>query len=200
MFTGIIEEMGVVQSLTRKGQLALLTVKAKKVLSGTKPGDSVAIDGVCLTVTKALKNTLVFDIMLESLKVTALGNLKTGERVNLERALKFGDRLGGHFVTGHVDAVLKIQKIVKTGKFIECQFAMDKAVAPYLVPKGSITVHGISLTVGRVTKTLFSVYLIPFTLKVTNLGAKKAGDFVNVETDVLAKYIFNQCRPNRVRP
>jgi len=190
MFTGIVEETGIVRSLTRKGKLAALEVRGKKILSGTKPGDSVAIDGACLTVTKTLKNALLFDIMLESLKVTTLGNLKAGDRVNCERALKFGDRLGGHFVTGHIDAVLKIQKIVKDGKFIEYQFAMNKTIAPYVVPKGSITVNGISLTVGRVTKILFSVYLIPFTLKVTNLGAKKAGDSVNVETDVLAKYIL----------
>lgn len=191
MFTGIVEETGLVTSIVRKGKLAVLTVKAPLVAKGTNIGDSVANDGVCLTVTKKLKDQLSFDIMLESLRVTTLGNLKPGDRVNLERSVKVGDRMGGHFVTGHVDAVTAITGIVREGEYVEYKFAMNKVIAPYLAAKGSVTIDGISLTIGKVTRTFFSVYLIPHTLNVTTIGRKKVGDGVNIETDVLAKYIIN---------
>jgi riboflavin synthase len=128
--------------------------------------------------------------MKESLDKTTLSSLKPGDKVNLEQALKFGQRLGGHFVTGHVDDLGVISKKVLRPNYVEYQIKVPKAILRYIVPKGSITIDGISLTVGKVEKDHFSVYLIPYTLKVTNLGQKKVSDKVNIETDILAKYVL----------
>jgi len=191
MFTGIVEETGVVHNITTKKNLITLSVKAQKVVRGTRVGDSIAIDGACMTVTSINKNVLAFDVMKESLDVTTLGAFKKGQRVNLERALKANARLGGHFVSGHVDAVVAIKKIRTLPNFVEYQFALPKSLKQYFVPKGSVTIDGISLTVGNVAATTFSVYLIPHTLEITTMGEKKVGDKVNIETDLLAKYILS---------
>ena len=191
MFTGIVEDIGIVKRMTRKRNLAVLAIEAKTICRDLKLGDSVAIDGVCLTVAAKDKNILSFDLVAETLKKTTLGQFKFGSKVNLERALKMNDRLSGHFVTGHVDAVSSIKKVIKKENYVELVIGLSKALAKYFVPKGSVCVDGVSLTVGEVRKDSFSVYLIPFTKEVTTLGTKKVGDTVNIETDILAKYILN---------
>ncbi len=188
MFTGIIEEIGIIKQMRTAKNLTVVDVQAKKILSGVKPGDSVAVNGVCLTVTKCGKQTLSFDLMKETLSATSLGECQKGDLVNLERAMKWGDRLGGHFVTGHVDGVLRIKRIVKEKNYVEFQFDLNGKMKKHVVVKGSISIDGVSLTIGRVTKRYFSVYLIPFTLRNSNLGMRSVGDRVNVETDILAKY------------
>jgi riboflavin synthase len=190
MFTGIVEEFGIVDKLTAKKNLMTLRVKADQVTKGLKAGESVSIDGVCLTVVNLKNKVMTFDVMKESLAKTTLGNFKPKQAVNLERALKAGHRLGGHFVTGHIDSVGTIREISKQPNYVAFKITMPSALRRYIVPKGSITVDGVSLTVGEVKQNSFTVYLIPYTLKVTNLGKKKAGDRVNLETDILAKYIF----------
>ena len=192
MFSGIIEEIGIIESVISKKNLSVLKVRAQKVLKGIKLGASISVNGACLTVTEIKKSVLGFDITRESLLKTSLGYLKPKCQVNLERALKANSRMDGHFVTGHVDAVGEIQaKIVRTN-FAELRIITEKNLAKYIVPKGSICLDGVSLTVGDVNKTYFSVYLIPYTIKNTVLGAKRKGDKVNIETDILAKYILNR--------
>ncbi len=192
MFTGIIEEIGTIEQVNSKKNLAMLKVRVKKIVKGVKPGASIAVDGACLTVTGIKNNVLSFDVMRESLSKTTLGSLKNKAKVNLERALKVNGSIDGHFVTGHVDAVGVIKdKITKTN-YVELKIGMTKNIARYIVPKGSICLDGVSLTVGEVRSSTFSVFLIPFTKQVTTLGLKKKGDKVNIETDILAKYILNK--------
>lgn len=194
MFNGIVEEIGVVDALERRKNLSVLKVRARKVMSGTKPGDSIAVEGVCLTVTEKKKNILAFDMMRETVSKTSLGRLRRGDKVNLERALKAGARVSGHFVTGHVDDVGRIEKKVAETNYTELSIRLPEELGKYIVPKGSVALDGVSLTVGKVGKGRFSVYLIPFTKQVTTLGAKKKGDPVNIETDILAKYLFNSVK------
>lgn len=191
MFTGIIEEMGVVEGITSKKNLSVLKVRAKKVLGGTSQGTSIAVNGVCLTVTKRKKDVLEFDIMRETLLKTNLGALNPKAHVNLERALKANGRIDGHFVSGHVDDMGKIKAVVTGENYTELQISMKKSLMKYIVPKGSVCLDGVSLTIGDVRGSDFSVYLIPFTLEVTTLGAMSKNDKVNIETDILAKYILN---------
>jgi len=192
MFSGIIEEAGEVVSVEKKENLSVIKIKVKKVLSGTKAGSSISVAGVCLTVTDIKGKIFSFDIMKETILKTTLGGLKPTMKVNLERALKMNDRISGHFVTGHVDNMEKIRNIITGPNYTELQITICKDLAKYVVAKGSICIDGVSLTVGEVRKTFFSVYLIPFTLDVTTLGQNKKGDRVNIETDILAKYIVAQ--------
>ncbi len=192
MFTGIIEELGVVKKIQSQRNLLTLTIAAKKVIAKTKIGDSIAIDGVCLTVTRIKGTQLTFDLMKETLDCTTFQFLKSGQHVNLERALRAGDPLGGHFVTGHIDGMGEIKKIVNLENYVEYRIEAPKPLARYFVPKGSVSVHGISLTVGKVFGNIFSVYLIPHTLAMTNIQGKHVGNKVNIETDVLAKYILKR--------
>lgn len=192
MFTGIVEEIGKVVKIEGKKSLTVLSVSAKKVLARLKVGDSVAVDGVCLTVTRKTPTQLIFDLMRETLKATTLGRVRPGTKVNLERALRVGDRLSGHFVTGHVDAIGRIEGKITRANYVELRIDLKKDLKKYLVPKGSVCLNGVSLTVGEVKQNWFSVYLIPFTNKVTTLGSKKKRDLVNLETDVLAKYVLNK--------
>ena len=192
MFTGIVEEKGRVQGLDRKTNLALLKIAARKVVKDVHPGDSLAVDGVCLTVVEIKNHALAFEMMKETLLSTTLGKLKSGDDVNLERPLKLNGRIHGHFVTGHIDQAIVIKERIERKNYIEMRFPLSKTIAPYIVPKGSVAVDGVSLTVGDVTKDHFSVYLIPFTKQVTTLADKKKGDRVNIETDILAKYVLNQ--------
>ena len=189
MFTGLVEEQGKVVSLKVNKDLAVLSVKAKKISAGTKLGDSIAVNGVCLTVTAKTIGQLTFDMVRETLNVTTLKNLKRGISVNLERALRAGDRIGGHFVTGHIDAVGRVAKVIKQKDYVEFRIEIPSEFSRFIVPKGSIAVDGVSLTVGQVRKRGFSIYLIPFTLKVTTFGRLKSGDHVNLEMDLLAKYV-----------
>lgn len=192
MFAGIIEETGFVEEIISKKNLTVLKVRAKKTLRGTKAGASIAVDGVCLTVTDIRKDVLLFDMMRETMLQTTLTDLKPKCPVNLERALKVGRRIDGHFVTGHVDGVGTIKEKIERPNYVELRVDGVKDLMKYIVPKGSICLDGVSLTVGEVNKTNFAVYLIPFTEKMTTLGSKRKGDKVNIETDILAKYIFNR--------
>jgi len=198
MFNGIVEEIGIVDALERRKNLSVLKVRARKVVSGTKLGDSIAVEGVCLTVTDKKKNVLGFDMMRETVNKTSLGRLRRGDKVNLERALKVGGRVSGHFVTGHIDDVGRIEQKVSEANYEELAIRLPKGLGKYIVPKGSVALDGVSLTVGKVGKGRFSVYLIPFTKQVTTLGMKKKGDPVNIETDILAKYLFSSLKGRHV--
>jgi riboflavin synthase len=197
MFTGIVEEFATVVRLTQRPNLCVLEVKADKISRGTKAGESIAVNGVCLTATKIRQKTLTFDIMKATILSTTLKELRPKMRVNLERALKAGSRFGGHFVTGHVDGVGVIKKRIVGPNYVELEFFAPKEVLRFIVPKGSVAVDGVSLTVGKVKENFFSVYLIPYTLKVTTLGQKRANDSVNIETDILARYILGQRRKGK---
>ncbi len=190
MFSGIVEEYGEVVSIIEKKNLSTIKIKAQKVSRGTKPGDSIAVAGVCLTVVEIKGGVLKFDIMKETIERTTLGKLRSKKKVNLERALKMSDRISGHFVSGHVDNMETVKDIVTGPNYTELQITIRKDLAKYIVPKGSVCLDGVSLTVGEVRKTFFSVYLIPFTLEVTTLGQNRKGDRINIETDILAKYIL----------
>lgn len=193
MFTGIIEGIGTIEKIEKnpKNRSAIkMTVDLDKQAKGLKIGQSVAINGVCLTVTKISKNKCNFEMIEETTKKTSLGNLKTGSIVNIERSIRAGERMEGHFVLGHIDGVGTIKKIEKKPKEIKIWFDIPNQLARYVVKKGSIAVDGISLTVVDVMKNNISVCLIPHTMKVTNFNSKKIGDKINIETDILGKYIL----------
>lgn len=193
MFSGIVEEKGIVAGIRKKENLIILSIKANKVLKGVKIGDSISVDGACLTVTKIKNHVVDFDIMKETIDKTTLKFLNVGSEVNLEGALRVNDRLGGHFVSGHIDGVGIIRKRISKPNYEEFQIEIPKPLSRYLAPKGSVSVDGISLTLGEVKKNVFWIYIIPHTLDVTTLGKKRDGDHVNIETDLLAKYIlFNR--------
>lgn len=185
MFTGIVEEVGTVRSVG-SGKLA---VSASLVLQGTRLGDSVAVNGACLTVSVLDSASFSVDVMPETLKRSNLGQLRPGSIVNLERALLVGGRLGGHLVQGHVDATGKVVSLVPEGGAIIASLAAPPGVMRYVVEKGFIAVDGVSLTVVAHDKTSFSVSLVGFTLKNTVLGSRKVGDQVNLEVDIVAKYV-----------
>lgn len=195
MFTGIVEGLGVVEKInqdTKNRSAYQMTIDLGVHAKGLKVGQSVALNGVCLSVTKISKNKCDFEMIDETIKKTDLGNLKKGSIVNIERSLKVGARMEGHFVLGHVDGVAMIKKIEKKPKEVKVWFEIPKKLAKFVVEKGSIAVDGISLTVVDVTKNMASVCLIPHTVKVTNFQSKKIGDKVNIETDILGKYILKQ--------
>ncbi len=185
MFTGIIEETGRVKTITQNR----ITVEAKIVTEGTKPGDSIAVNGVCLTVTKIGKDFFDADISPETLRVTALDNLKSGSLINLERAVQVGARLGGHIVTGHVDGTGSGKYIKKEGGFYNIAIEIPSELTKYVVKKGSITVNGMSLTVADINTDIVSIAVIPHTFENTNLKNLQVGENVNIETDILAKYV-----------
>ena len=193
MFTGIVEGIGKIEKISKntKNRSAIqMTVNLGKHAKGLKIGQSVALNGVCLTATKLSKASCIFEMIEETTKKTDLGNLKVGGIVNIERSLKAGERLEGHFVLGHVDGVAIIKKILKKPKEVQVWFEVPKKLSKYVVKKGSIAVDGISLTLVDVKNTLASVSLIPHTIDVTNFHTKKVGDKVNIETDILGKYIL----------
>jgi len=193
MFTGIIEGTGKIDKIsknTTNRSAIQMTVNLGKNAKGLKTGQSVAINGVCLTATKLQKSKCIFEMIDETTKKTDLGNLRVGGIVNIERSLKAGDRLEGHFVLGHVDGVGTITKIQKKPKEVQVWIEITKKLAKYVVKKGSIAVDGISLTVVDVKKNQALICLIPHTIDVTNFKTKKVGDKVNIETDILGKYIL----------
>lgn len=189
MFTGLIEELGKVQSLTGAGESYRLTVGAKKVLQDLAIGDSVAVNGACLTVVAKTDNAFTVDVMPETARHTVIGALHVGEGVNLERTLRFGDRLEGHLVAGHVEGVGRILHRQEDGNAVVFRIGCEKSLTHYIIEKGSVAVDGISLTVTAVEENSFSVSVIPHTAAVTTLGFKRVGDKVNVETDLIGKYI-----------
>lgn len=188
MFTGIIEELGTVERIDRSSEPAVFTVKADRILKGLKKGDSVSVNGACLTVIAAGKDKFSVEAIRETLKKTSLGDLKEGEKVNLEGALVSGGKVSGHFVTGHVDGtgIIKSKKECKGEILLEIKAAGD--ILDGIVLKGSVAVDGVSLTVAELNNGSFSVYIIPHTARATTLGSRKAGDKVNLETDMLGKY------------
>lgn len=186
MFTGIIEEVGAISR--RSG--SDITVLAKTVLEGVHEGDSIAVNGTCLTVVSHDAESFVVQVSPETYKRTTLGGLKVGDAVNLERALAAGARMGGHFVQGHVDGVGRVHSVKPQGDFALWRFQAPTEVARYLVQKGSIAIDGISLTVVDPVGDTFDVAIIPATLQKTTLSSKRSGDPVNMEADMLAKHIF----------
>ena len=195
MFTGIIEGVGKIEKIsqnTKNRSAFQMTVDLGKHAKGLKVGQSVSLNGVCLSATKISKNKCNFQMIDETIKKTNLGNLKEGAKVNIERSLKIGDRMEGHFVLGHVDGVAIIKKIEEKPKEVKIWFEVPKKLAKYVVKKGSIAIDGISLTVVDVIKNKASVCLIPHTMKITNFKFKKVGDKLNIETDILGKYILKQ--------
>ena len=192
MFTGIVEELGTVEAVERQSDAVRLTVRAGRVLEGTAPGDSIAVNGCCLTVTDRNDATWTADVMAETLAKTGLGSLTAGDRVNLERAVTVGSRLGGHLVQGHVDAVGHVVRREPGEHWDVVTISMPGDLAPYLVDKGSITVDGVSLTVVEARDDEFTVSLIPETLRRTTLGFRAPGAMVNLEVDVIGKYVARQ--------
>lgn len=189
MFTGLIEETGSVEGLERLGQSARLTLRAPFVAADIAIGDSLAINGCCLTVTTREDEVLTFDLLEETLRRTNLGDLQPGQRVNLERALAAGARMGGHFVQGHVDTTASVLDFSPHGQDHRLEVQIPPDQARYTVMKGSIALNGVSLTIAELTDSSLVVWLIPHTLAMTNLGDLQPGRAVNVEFDLLAKYV-----------
>ncbi|NQT94923.1 MAG: riboflavin synthase [Candidatus Omnitrophica bacterium] len=198
MFTGIIEELGIVNSFRKVDTCARLSIESAICCVDTEIGNSISVNGCCLTLVDIKKNILIFDISKETLDKSDLSELKAGDKINIERSLKADARLGGHFVTGHVDCRGKIVSKKKKGEFIEIEYEIPKAFMPYLVEKGSIAVDGISLTVNGIREASFTTILIPHTISITTLKSKAAGGSVNIETDILAKYIHKQINRSKV--
>lgn len=189
MFTGIIEELGKVRSLEKRGQDARIVVEARVVTEGTREGDSIAVNGVCLTATDVRADSFAADVSAETLRRSTLGTLSPGAAVNLERAVTPSTRLGGHIVQGHVDAVGRFASATNHGESWTIRVEYPKEIARYLVFKGSIAVEGISLTIAELTESYFEIAVIPKTWQLTNLSALKAGAPVNLEADIIAKYV-----------
>ena len=189
MFTGIVEERGAVASITQADDAAVLEVTGPLVTSDAHPGDSIAVNGVCLTVVELRDGAFTADVMLETLRRSSLGDLAVGSPVNLERAARLDSRLGGHLVQGHVDGTGEVLEITPTPKWTVVRISLPADLNRYVVEKGSITVDGVSLTVVSVDHDAFTVSLIPTTLAETTLGSRAVGDRVNLEVDAIAKYV-----------
>ena len=195
MFTGIVDEIGHIRQIKRSGHSCMLTISCRTVLEGTKLGDSIAVNGACLTVTRMDQDSFDADVTPETLRRTSFSICRPGSPVNLERALRLCDRLGGHIMLGHVDGQGKILSFRKLDNSIEVAITLDKALMRYIVEKGSVAIDGISLTVAAVDDTSFSVSTIPHTVSQTNLHQRRRGDPVNLETDIIGKYVEKLLRP-----
>lgn len=189
MFTGIIEEMGLVKRIDRGSKSCILEIQCNEVLTDAKIGDSIATNGVCLTVTTMSSNSYTADVMPETLNKSSLGELKIGDRVNLERAMVANGRFGGHIVSGHIDGTGYIEKTMQDDNAIWYTIAADSSLLKYIVKKGSIAIDGISLTVADVSERNFKVSIIPHSQSKTNLQFKKTGAIVNLECDIIGKYV-----------
>jgi len=189
VFTGIIETVGTVTALETRGELARIEIEAPAILEGVRIGDSVAVNGACLTVTRLAAPRLSFEAVRETLERTSLGRLEAGSRVNLERAMRADGRLDGHIVQGHVDATGSVRAVERHGTDVRFVVESGEDFAAELVPKGSVTIDGVSLTVVGVERDGFDVVLIPHTLKETTLGERRRGEPVNLEADILGKYV-----------
>ncbi len=195
MFTGIVEEIGTVKKIQKGQHSAVLDIQAQQVLEGLKIGDSIAVNGVCLTVVSFGNNYFAADVMHETLNRSALVRLSSGSRVNLERAMPADGRFGGHIVAGHVDGVGKLVQIKRDDTAVWYTVQAAPAILRYIVEKGSIAIDGISLTVASVSEKQFSISAIPHTVEQTVLKEKKAGDSVNLETDIIGKYVEKLMQP-----
>ena len=189
MFTGLIEEIGKVEAVIKSTKSARITIKADEVLQGVKLGDSISTNGVCLTVTSFSSNSFIVDVMAETMRSSNLNKLSPGEEVNLERALRASDRLGGHIVSGHIDGIGSIKNYEQEDNAVWITIAATTEILKYIVHKGSIAIDGVSLTVAYVDETEFKVSIIPHTKEKTTLLYKKKGDQVNLECDVIGKYV-----------
>ncbi|MFH1418287.1 MAG: riboflavin synthase [Planctomycetota bacterium] len=190
MFSGIIDAVGEIRSCDRTAGGSLLVVRSPGYWTEIKPGASVAVDGACLTLTDADDRDGRFDVVAETLRRTTLGELRTGGRVNLQKALRAGDPIDGHFVQGHIDAIAAVMGIDEAGGESVWWFSVDAATRPLLVPKGSVAIDGISLTITKVRDDRFGVALIPTTLEQTTLGQKRTGSRVNIETDIISRTVI----------
>jgi riboflavin synthase len=191
LFTGLITEVGTIASITLSTDSAILVINAPETVAGVSQGDSIAVNGVCLTATAVSDHTFTADVMVQTLSLTSLGSYKEGDRVNLELAATLSDRMGGHMVQGHVDGVAQVSSIVDGEKWQEFTVKLHSSLMKYVVAQGSICIEGVSLTVGQIDdeSNEVTVWLIPATLEKTNLSMKKIGDPLNIEVDVLAKYV-----------
>lgn len=189
MFTGIVEEIGIVRSVTLGGSSGALTISAKKVLEGMKLGDSISVEGACLTVSEIGRDYFQADVSAETASRTNLRWLRAGDRLNLERALRVGDRIGGHQMSGHIDGLGQIKSILTDGDYYQVKIEVPPNIVRYIVEKGSVGVDGISLTVASCSSEEFKVAVIPFTARATTLTRKKIGAKVNIECDMIGKYV-----------
>ncbi|WP_408954391.1 riboflavin synthase [Natroniella sp. ANB-PHB2] len=189
MFTGIVEEIGKIKKIERGSNSIALTIQANKVLDDVKLGDSIATNGVCLTVTDFTEAEFTVDVMPETLRNSSLVDLKIGQEVNLERALRVGDRLGGHLVSGHIDGVGIIKAKKREDNAVVVTIKPSPEILKYIISKGSITIDGVSLTVAKLETNSFNISLIPHTAQITILGKKGIGDKVNLEVDLIGKYV-----------
>lgn len=189
MFTGIIEEKGILKEIIPSSQSVSLTIQCEKVTQDAKVGDSIAVNGICLTITIFTSSSFKADVMPETMRKTNLGSLRVGEKVNLERALRLGDRLGGHIVTGHIDGTGKVINREEEDNAIWLEIAASSNILKYIVQKGSVALDGTSLTIADMGEKSFKVSLIPLTAEMTTLKSKKYRDIINIECDVIGKYI-----------
>ena len=195
MFTGIVEEVGTIDTISRGANSAVLTIRAEKVLDGTKVGDSIAVNGICLTVTRLMPHAFTADVMHETINRSSLANAMRGAHVNLERAMAADGRFGGHIVSGHVDGTGRIVEVKKDDNAIWYTIKTPPELMRFIIEKGSITIDGISLTVAREDKDRFQVSIIPHTAAKTILSEKKNGDMVNLENDCVGKYVAKLLQP-----
>jgi len=187
MFSGIVEELGELKKISKRGNITLFEFQAEKILEDVNIGDSISVNGTCLTIIRKESESLYFEVMPQTLKLTNLGTLRIKDKVNLERALKIGDRISGHFVTGHIDCIGIIRRKNYINNNLSFEIAIPTKFMPYCLPQGSIAIDGISLTIVDKRASTFTVYIIPHTLKNTTLGFKGPSDKVNIEFDILAK-------------
>lgn len=200
MFTGLVEEVGQIQTIAKGQRAARITIRADKVLRETRVGDSISTNGVCLTVTDFSKGSFTVDVMAETMRRTNLHLLSPGDEVNLERALKVGDRLGGHLVSGHIDGLGAIKHREQEENAVWLTIEAETELLKYIIPKGSIAIDGVSLTAARAEDVFFKVSIIPHTRDATTLLRKKAGDKVNLECDMVGKYVERLLRPESLLP
>jgi len=187
MFTGIIQEIGTIERITRASSLATFAIATKDIYKNASVSDSISINGVCLTVTAKEKNILSFTVVGSTLEITTLTQLKKGDKVNCEAALKVGDKLGGHFVLGHIDVQLRLRRLIRKSSYWQLEIILPARYSKYVIENGSIAIDGISLTVKNVYPRFFRIDVVPFTFKHTTLQYRKAGDWLNIEFDYLLK-------------
>ena len=196
MFTGIIEDIGEIVSVRNEGNSSVLTIRSKKIMDDVRLGDSIAVNGVCLTARNISGDTFTADVMAETLRRSSLGMLKTGSKVNLERAMQLNGRFGGHIVSGHIDGTGIIVGTKKEANAVWVEIKTDAKILKLIIEKGSIAIDGISLTVAYVDDRVFKVSIIPHTASETTLLTKKAGDIVNLENDIIGKYVEKLLKPS----
>lgn len=197
MFTGIIEDLGVVKSVKMGRESMELTLHSKKIVEDVHLGDSIAVNGVCLTVTSFTKNTFTVDVMPETVKASSIRLLKSGSLVNLERAMSAQGRFGGHFVSGHIDGTGTIVKKERKENAVYFTIELEEGLSRYCIPKGSVAIDGTSLTIFAIEENLLTISLIPLTFKDTIIGQKSVGDIVNIENDMIGKYIVQHLQANK---